>query len=208
MLLQRRRLRSICQSEKVRRNLLERSKKIGHTVSSRIRLSDSGNRPNEANESLNVNLTQGTYFAEAKAFAQSNITYTLRATRANSGSANPLTSPEIAVGQISQDLQRSNRVNDNDTADNFTFTLDGASSLNINVRELGNEKGDVNVRVVQDLNSDGVVNRGDRVVQGISTNNGNIDTISGLKGAGDYVLQVCQTNGNTRFGVNFDHSAA
>jgi hypothetical protein len=176
--------------------------------SNRIRLSDSGRSPNEANESLNANLTQGTYFAEAKAFAQSSITYTLRAARAKTGSANPLTAPEISLGQISQDLRKTDRVNDSDTADNFAFTLDGSSSLDINVLELGNKKGDVNVRVVQDLDSDGFVDKNEVVVKGTSTLKGNLDTISGLKGAGDYILQVCQTSGNTGFEVNFNHSAA
>jgi hypothetical protein len=177
-------------------------------ASGRIRLSDSGRKPNEANESLNANLAQGTYFAEAKSFAFSNITYTLRATRANSGSANPLTAPEISLGQISRDLRKTDRISDTDTADNFAFTLDRASRLNISVRELGNKKGDVNIRVVQDLNGNGSVDKNEVVVKGTSTLKGNVDTITGLKGAGDYILQVCQSNGNTQFSVNFDHSIA
>lgn len=176
--------------------------------SNRIRLSDSGRSPNEANEVVNTNLAPGTYFAEAKAFTFSNIDYTLRARSSTIGTANPLTTPEFQIGQISKDLRRGDRVNNSDTADNFAFTLDGNSSLNIGVRELGTKKGDVNIRVVQDLNADGVVNRGDRIVRGTSSNKGNIDTISGLTGAGDYILQVCQTSGNTRFGVKFDHSDA
>lgn len=174
----------------------------------RIRLSDTGSGLSEANESLNANLTQGTYFAQTKAFATSDIFYTLRASRANTGSANPLTSPEIPLGTIAQDLRRVDNVSDTDTADNFAFTLDGSSSLNIGVRELGNKKGDANIRVVQDLNANGVVDPNEVVVKGVSTLKGNVDTITGLKGAGDYILQVCQSKGSTRFEVNFDHSAA
>jgi uncharacterized protein (DUF2141 family) len=159
-------------------------------------------------EALNVSLPQGVYFAQTKSFATRDISYTLFADRAKTGDANPLTSPEIPLGQISADLQKTDRVNNNDTADNFAFTLDGNSTLNIDVRELGSKKGNVNIRVVQDLNSNGFVDPNEVVVKGISTRQGNLDTISGLKGAGDYILQVCQTKGNTQFDVNFDHSVA
>jgi uncharacterized protein (DUF2141 family) len=161
----------------------------------------------ESNESISRRLSQGTYFIQASSLTSSFIPYSLNFSRSNSG-ANSLVTPEIPLGTISQDLRKGGHINDNNTADNFAFTLDGSSSLDINVRELGNKKGDVNIRVVQDRNGNGIVNRGDVVVQGVSTDNVNIDTISGFKGAGDYILQVCQTNGNTRFGVNFDHSAA
>lgn len=176
-------------------------------LSSRIRLSDSGRNPIEANESLNAKLTQGTYFAEAKAFTNTNISYVLRASRAKTGAANPLANLEIPLGQISQDLRKSGSISDTNTADNFAFTLDGKSSLNIGVRELGNQKGDVNIRIVQDLNSNGIVDKNEVVMKGSSTLKGNVDTITGLQGAGDYILQVCQSSGNTRFGVSFDHSA-
>jgi hypothetical protein len=138
------------------------------------------------------------------------VFYTLRAAASDFGAPNPLAGKEIQLGTIAQDLQRSNRVNDNDTADNYAFTLDGSSSLNIGVRELGKKgKGDANIRVVQDFNGNGFVDEGEGevVVKGISTRNGSVDTITGLNKAGDYILQVCQTNGDSRFGVNFDHSA-
>lgn len=173
----------------------------------RLQLSDSGRSPNEANESLNRNLAPGTYFAEAKAFAFSNINYTLRARNVTTG-ANPLTAPEFQVGQISQDLRETDRVSDTDTADNFAFSLNRNSRLKIDVQELGNKKGDLNIRIVQDLNSNGFVDKNEVVVKGTSTLKGNVDTITGLNKAGDYILQVCQTQGNSQFAVNFDHSAA
>ncbi|NJL20858.1 MAG: hypothetical protein HC895_08645 [Leptolyngbyaceae cyanobacterium SM1_3_5] len=54
----------------------------------------------------------------------------------------------------------------------------------------------------------GSVDKNEVVVKGTSTLKGNIDTITGLKNAGDYILQVCQSKGDARFGVIFDHSAA
>lgn len=174
-----------------------------------IRSNDDTSDVNDAAfESLNVILPQGVYFAQTKSFATRDISYTLFADRAKTGNANPLTSPEIPLGTIAQDLRKTNSVDNNDTADNFAFTLDGASSLNIGVRELGNKKGDVNIRVVQDLNANGSVDKDEIVAKGISTLNGNVDTITGLNKAGDYILQVCQSSGNTQFGVNFDRSAA
>lgn len=136
------------------------------------------------------------------------VSYTLRATLSDVGTANTLAGKEIQLGTIAQDLRRRNRVNDTDTADNFAFTLDGSSSLNIGVRELGNKQGDVNIRVVQDLNANGLVDKNEVVAKGISTRKGNLDSITGLQSAGDYILQVCQTKSNTQFEVKFDHSAA
>jgi uncharacterized protein (DUF2141 family) len=136
------------------------------------------------------------------------VVYTIRASFSDIGTANPLAGKEIQLGTISQDLTRRNTISNKDTADNFAFTLDGNSSLNINVRELGNKKGDVNIRVVQDRNSNGMVDRGEVVVRGTSSSQGNIDTITGLTRAGDYILQVCQSQGITRFAATFDHSVA
>jgi hypothetical protein len=103
------------------------------------------------NTSLNRNLSQGTYFARFISFAVRDISYTFKISRSDSG-ANPLANQEIQVGTISQDLTMKNRVNDNDTADNFAFTMDASGSLNINVEELGNKKGDANIRVIRDFN--------------------------------------------------------
>lgn len=157
-------------------------------------------------QSVNVNVPQGNYIARLTSAFDTD--YNIKLTRTSVGAANPLTTQEIPLGTITQDLQRRNRVNDADTADNFAFTLDGNSSLNIGVRELGNKKGDVNIRIVQDLNSNGLVDKNEVVVKGTSTLKGNIDSITNLKGAGDYILQVCQSQGRSQFEVNFDHSAA
>lgn len=165
----------------------------------------------ESSESININLNRGQYIAlvDSGTFLsgfQQRIPYSFRVARAASGSANPLTEPEISVGQISQDLQKRNTVSDTDTADNFAFTLDANDRLDIKVKELGNKAGDVNIRVVQDLNSNGTVDNNEVVARGSSSQNGNLDSLSGFKGAGDYILQVCQSKGNTRFQVNFEHS--
>jgi hypothetical protein len=153
---------------------------------------------------LNSNLVEGSYIARLTSSLDTGYNFTIG--RASSGAANPLAGKEISLGTIAQDLRKSGSVNDKDTADNFAFTLDGNSSLDIGVRELGKQKGNVNIRVVQDLNGNGAVERNEIVAKGISTLKGNLDTIAGLKEAGDYILQVCQSKGNTRFQVNFEHS--
>lgn len=154
-----------------------------------------------------VRLTQDTYFARIRYFANNDSDYQLTVRRENTGSASPLAASEIPLGTIAQDLRKTDRVNDKDTADNFAFTLGQTGSLNINVKELGNSKGDVNARVVRDLDRDGLVDRNEIVSKGVSSFKGNIDTISGLQGTGDYILQVCQSQGSTRFEVKFDHTA-
>lgn len=157
-------------------------------------------------ESVNPALTQGNYIARIVSTLDTG--YNVRIARGTSGAANPLAGPEISLGTLSQDLRKRDRVNDDDTADNFAFTLGSSDSLNIAVREIGRKQGDVNIRVVRDLNGNGVVDDGEIVALGSSSGAPNTHTITGLNGAGDYVLQVCQTQGDTRFHVNFDHSAA
>jgi hypothetical protein len=143
-------------------------------------------------QTVNSNLPRGNYIVRLTSATDTD--YIVRIARASTGSANPLTAPEIPLGTIAQDLQRRNSVND------------GNSSLNIDVKELGNKKGDVNIRVVQDLNANGSVDENEVVMKGVSSRNS--DSLTGLKGAGDYILQVCQSRGSSRFEVNFDHSAA
>jgi uncharacterized protein (DUF2141 family) len=173
-----------------------------------VQISDDSSDINNATETISINLPSATYFARARGFDSESFRYVFGISRARTGAANPLAGKEFQLGTIAQDLQRRNSVSDKDTADNFAFTLDGNSSLNIGVRELGNlSKGDVNVRVVQDLNGNGFVDKNEVVVKGVSSAKGNIDTIKGLKGTGDYILQVCQSQGDTNFQVKFDHLA-
>lgn len=174
---------------------------------SAVQISDDTPDINDAFEFINANLSRDTYFARARGFDSESFSYRFVIERASTGTANPLAGKEIQLGTIAGDLQRRNQVSDKDTADNFAFTLDGSSSLNIGVRELGNQKGDVNVRVVQDLNGNGLVDKNEVVARGVSSAKGNIDTITNMKGSGDYILQVCQSQGNTSFKVNFDHQA-
>jgi hypothetical protein len=155
-------------------------------------------------QSLNVNLSRGHYVTRLTSVFDTD--YQFRIARGTTGGANPLAAPEIQLGTIAQDLQRRSRVNDADTADNFAFTMGANDSLDIKVKELGNKAGDANIRVVQDLNSNGFVDDNEVIAKGVSAQKGNLDSISGFKGAGDYILQVCQSKGSTQFEVNFDHS--
>lgn len=176
---------------------------------SAVQISDGTSDINNAfEEIINNNLSRDTYFVRARGFDSESFSYRFLIERTTQGAANPFTNKEIPLGQISQDLQKTNRISDTDTADNFAFTLDGKSSLNIDVRELANKNRDANVRVVQDLNDNGYVDKNEVVAKGISTRGGSLDSITELQNAGDYILQVCQTKGNTKFEVNFDHSAA
>jgi uncharacterized protein (DUF2141 family) len=173
-----------------------------------VQSSDKGKGILEAMETINTTLSEGTYFARARSFVFDDFNYTFLASRAATGTANPLATPETQLGTVAQDLQKRDRVSNSDTADNFAFTLDGSSGFNINVRELGRKKGDVNIRVVQDLDGDGAVDKNEVVSLGTSSSQGNVDTITGMNKAGDYILQVCQTQGKTKFEVNFDPTAA
>lgn len=167
-------------------------------------------RRNGVNESINVSLSSGHYIigvVNNRADApQGRFIFRLNMNRVAIGNPNGIASREFEVGNISADLTRRNQVSANDTADNFAFSLDAGESLGIKIRELGNKRGEINARVVQDLNRNGLVDKNEVVVR--STGSGNLDTISNISGAGDYILQVCQVKGNVRFEAAFDHSAA
>jgi hypothetical protein len=170
-------------------------------------ISDGSSDVNNANESINTVLSRGTYFARARGFDSSSFSYAFKISRGLAGEANPLAASEIPLGTIDKDLTRRNQVNDQDTADNFALSLGKNSVLDIGVKELGNLSGDVNIRVIRDRDGDGIVDKNEIVSKGVSSLKGNVDTISGLRGAGDYILQVCQSQGDTKFQVKFDHSA-
>jgi hypothetical protein len=158
-------------------------------------------------ELFSMRLSQGTYFIHATSSVATFVPYDLKFSRQNSGAANPFTTPEIRLGRISDDLTKTGGISNVNAADNYAFKLDGKTDLDIKVLERGKKTGDVNIRVVQDLDRDGEVDPGEVVAKGISSLNGNIDKISGLEGKGDYILQVCQTNGNTPYTVKFDHTS-
>jgi hypothetical protein len=171
-----------------------------------VRSNDGTSDVANANESMNVLLGQGNYVARFQSFAVDNISYDFRIARARTN-ANPLaTLDRPALNTISHDLRRGSRINDLNTADNYAFTLDGNSRLDITARELFNKSGDVNIRVIRDLNNNQVVDAREVVAQGVGSFNGNIDSITGLTGAGNYILQVCQTQGRSNVAIKFDHS--
>lgn len=153
--------------------------------------------------SLNRVLSQGNYIARAQTFSSTDTPYTFRIARASTGGANPLTTPEIQLGTIDQDLTKRGSISNDNSADNYAFSLDQGDRLNIKVKELGNLSGDVNIRVVRDLDADGIVDRNEILVKGTSTVQGNIDALS-VGGRGDYLLQICQGQGNVRYQADFD----
>ena len=157
-----------------------------------------------------MSLSSGSYIVGVvnnRAFArQGEFTYEMKIERVRIGAPNGVAGKEIEVGNLSEDLAVRNKLSTSDTADNFAFSLDAGENLGIKIRELGNKSGDLNARVVQDLNGNGFVDKNEVVMQSVGS--GNLDTFATMNGAGDYILQVCQLQGNVRFEAVFDRSVA
>lgn len=154
---------------------------------------------------LNNVTGSGKYHLQVYQFSPGRINYDLNfsAFRTNAaGPANSRATKEVQVGVISDDLSRKGTVGDRDPGDSFAFSLGEGQTIGLKLKEL---KGDSYLRVVQDRNSDGTIQK--REVLQTSVGVGSMEQITSLSGAGDYIAQVWQVgNGNARYNLTFDNA--
>jgi len=99
----------------------------------------------------------------------------------------------------------SNFVGSSDTRDTFSFSL--ANSGNINLALTGMSS-DADVRLFRDFNGNGIVDAGDTQI-GSSTRGGNSDDTINIanQAAGNYVVQVDQLSGDTKYDLRVSTTA-
>lgn len=148
--------------------------------------------------------TGGTYFARVEYFSggtDSTLNYDLDLS-ANSFGPSDVFGVEENLGNLNSDVTRFDSVSSTDTVDTYQFQLDSFDSVNISLFGLTS---DADIRLVQDVNNDSVIQTNEIIA---SSTNGNTfnELISGIQGPGTYQLQVYQFSGNTNYTLNLDHS--
>lgn len=165
-----------------------------------------------ADEAINVRAGTGTYFARVNFYSGgsgANLNYDLDI------SATPISQPsnllprEVDVGRLFSGgggpQSFTDWVGDTDTVDTYAFSLPGgvaSGSIHLVNIQLDNLSNDADIRLIEDINSNGIVDAGE--VFDFSKNGGIApeSMTVGLTG-GDYFLQVYQFSGDTNYQLTF-----
>jgi hypothetical protein len=155
----------------------------------------SSTRGSNLDEAINVrNLTAGTYFLQTYLFSGNNANYRLRMSNGGSRPGNLLTN-DINAGTLGNTpFVDSESASINESEDLFRFTMGSAGNFNASLT--GISGGDVDMRLIRDINNNGIVDVGDEVVRSAagSTNDEAINVRN--LAAGNYFLQTYLFSGN------------
>ncbi|MEW6498267.1 MAG: PPC domain-containing protein, partial [Cyanobacteriota bacterium] len=148
-------------------------------------------------ESINHSLTTGTYFAQVYQYS-GDTSYTLNLSATASQTPNNLLPVEVDLGTLSDTQTYSNNVSSTDTSDVYRFSLDSTSNFNLSLTGLST---DADVRLIQDVNSNGIVDDGDEIVRS-ARGGSNDESINHSLAAGTYFAQVYQYSGDTNYNLS------
>jgi hypothetical protein len=156
-----------------------------------------------ATDRINNVTGAGSYILQAYQFAPGFLRYRLNLDHFTTNAAGPANSEaerEFRVGKITKDLSRRGVLNENNPGDSYAFSLDADQSIDLRLKE---RSGDSYLRIVQDRNNDGIIQR--REVIRTSVGSGNLEQVLGMSGKGNYIAQVWQVGDDTaRYTLNFD----
>jgi len=145
----------------------------------------------KANENITKNLTPGTYFIEVQSVNDAETTYDLKltGTALPKNAAGDTPDKALDLGSLAAPKSASDWVGDIDGKDYYKFTVDGTSTVNIN---LGGMSGDAYLTLYNNKGSylDGSSNSG-KVDEKITTN---------LE-AGTYFVEVSGSSANTNYNL-------
>ncbi|MGD1715613.1 CAP domain-containing protein [Dapis sp. BLCC M172] len=168
-----------------------------------------------SDDGINYRATPGTYFARVRAYStgfDGDLDYNLdiSATPISPGAYDAPNLISVPTG-YQVDFDRGwhwlleNSVGDSDTVDTYAFSVPqplGSDTYRANI-SLYPESYDADIRVIQDLNNNDIVDLADEVFK-YSNNWGTTpESITDIP-PGDYFLQVYQYSGNTNYEVSFD----
>lgn len=157
-------------------------------------------RANRLDEAINLaGLIAGTYLAQVYQYSGSSA-YTLNLSTSNPSDLLPT---EVDLGFLQRSRTVTGSISGTNTADIYRFSLSQSSLLNLTLGGLG---GDADVRLIQDLNSNGFIDAGE--VLAVSAQSGiTPESLTLSLGAGTYYVQVYHYNGNTRYSLNLTPAA-
>jgi len=148
-------------------------------------------------ESINHSLTTGTYFAQVYQYS-GDTSYTLNLSATAPQTPSNLLPVEVDFGTLSGTQTYYGDVSSTDTSDVYRFSLDSTSNLNLSLTDLSS---DADVRLIQDVNSNGIVDDGDEIVRS-SLSDSQDESINRSLAAGTYFTQVYQYSGDTSYTLN------
>ncbi|MEH2070125.1 MAG: PPC domain-containing protein [Nostoc sp.] len=168
------------------------------------------NRSSNQDDAINFKTSSGTFFAEVSRFASSsgNVSYDLALSATAPSGTFPLSASfsnllpkEVVLGNLSGDVTRTGNVNNQNTADVYSFSLGSFEGVNIKLDGLST---DADIRLIRDFNNNRIVDAGEEILR--STNGGiSSELISNFNESGDYFLQVTEFGGATNYNLTFDH---
>jgi hypothetical protein len=101
------------------------------------------------------------------------------------------------IGTLSDTRTFTDAVSSSDTNDFYRFSLDSTSNFSLSLTGLSS---DADVRLIQDVNSNGIVDDGDEIVRS-SWGGSNDESINRSLAAGTYFAQVYQYSGDTNYNL-------
>jgi hypothetical protein len=149
-----------------------------------------GPRPSNLDDSINVgNQPAGTYFAQVSTFGPGSAGDVSYQIGLSSSDPSNLVAIDTQLGNLSGDNVLNGNVNDNDTSDIFSFSLDTFEAVEFVVPPTG---GNIDVQLIADSNQNGVIDPGEAILS--STNPGGQPEQIQIDEAGSYLLQAYQVD--------------
>jgi hypothetical protein len=102
------------------------------------------------------------------------------------------------IGTLSDTHTFTDAVSSSDTRDFYRFNLDNTSNFNLSLTGLSS---DADVRLIQDVNSNGIVDDGDEIVRS-AWGDSQDESINHSLAAGTYFTQVYQYSGDTNYNLS------
>ncbi|MBD2157421.1 pre-peptidase C-terminal domain-containing protein [Leptolyngbya sp. FACHB-16] len=134
-------------------------------------------------------LAAGNYFLQTYRFSGATSNYTLRLSRTASLPSN-LVTREFNLGTPSSTpFSRNDRLSTRDASDTYRFTLGSSSNFSATITGIATGT-DIDIRLIQDVNNNGIVDASDEIVR--SNNSNNTDDSINLRNlaAGNYIVQT------------------
>jgi len=148
-------------------------------------------------ESINHSLAAGTYFTQVYQYSgDTNYNLNLSATAPQTPSN--LLPVEVDFGTLSDTQTYYGDVSGTDTSDVYRFSLNSTSNFNLSLTGLSN---DADVRLIQDVNNNGIVDDGDEIVRS-ARGGSNDESINHSLTTGTYFAQVYQYSGDTNYNLS------
>ncbi|MCC5630995.1 PPC domain-containing protein [Nostoc sphaeroides] len=152
-------------------------------------------RSGTSDEAINIaNQAAGAYVAQVNRFSSNNSGYNLKLSTTGLTLPSNLLTSDIPVGPLTSSRSFKDSLSNNDTSDIYNFVVNTAGSFRFTLDPV--ESVDPDLRLIQDINSNLVVDPGE-VIAISSVGSGSNDVITNFLNRGDnYFVQVYQFSGD------------